>query len=40
MAGTSITNVYKRHLPDAYLEGNLEPPADDLRYEINELSDM
>ena len=27
---------YKRHLPDAYLEGNLEPPADDMRCEIKE----
>ena len=27
---------YERHLPDAYLEGNLEPPADDMRCEIKE----
>ena len=33
---TGITNVYKRHLPDAYIEGDLEPPADDMRYEIKE----
>lgn len=39
IAGTAITNVYKIHLPDAYLEGNLEPPADDMRYEIKEQSD-